>query len=120
MVHALVMKIATGKTNGTKTLYGRVVRHKDPALCPIGALGLYLLARFHLADEKLDFSSNSSWFDVKLLVECGSRENTKGIKDRTYRKTMESVFEKNGNFHLRRNSLKALCPFWKDYGCHYC
>jgi hypothetical protein len=43
----LVMKIATGKTNGLgQKLFGRVMRHRDYRVCPIGALGLYFLLRF--------------------------------------------------------------------------
>jgi len=34
----MVMRIATGKANGLHTLYGRVIRHVNPDLCPIGAL----------------------------------------------------------------------------------
>ncbi len=91
-IDALVMQIAVGKTNGNKTLYGRVIRHKDPEHCAFGGLGLYLLSRFHLAQETLDFSSNRTWFDVKLLVESGSKDNTKSISDDTYRRVMTSVF----------------------------
>ncbi|KAI8834181.1 hypothetical protein BJ741DRAFT_565676, partial [Chytriomyces cf. hyalinus JEL632] len=32
--HILVMRIAVGKTNGLKTLYGHVMRHKNVNLCP--------------------------------------------------------------------------------------
>ena len=95
-IHALIMKIAIGKTNRPKTLYGRVIRHKNPFYCPIGALGFYLLSRFHLADETLDFSSNRTWFDNELLVESGSKNSVDGIKDRTFRKAMKEVFKKNG------------------------
>ena len=95
-VHAMIMKIATGKTNGCKTLYGRVIRHKNPYFCPIGALGLYLLSRFHIADETIDFSKNSTWFDIKLLVESGSKNTADSIRDTTFRKTMKEVFKKNG------------------------
>ncbi|KAI8832850.1 hypothetical protein BJ741DRAFT_613929 [Chytriomyces cf. hyalinus JEL632] len=33
--HILVMRIAIGKTNGLKTLYGQVLRHKNVNLCPM-------------------------------------------------------------------------------------
>ena len=87
----LVMQVATGKTNSTKTIYGRVMRHKKPELCPIGALGLYLISRFHVAGEILDFSSNHKWFSVKLLVEHGSVNTEKGIRDQSYAKTIKEV-----------------------------
>jgi len=41
----VVNSIAQGKsvkTNHGRTLYGRATRHKDPALCCIGALAFYL------------------------------------------------------------------------------
>lgn len=87
----LVMQVATGKTNSTKTIYGRVMRHKNVELCPIGALGLYLLARFHIAQEYLDFSNNESWFGVKLLVEQGSMNTKKGITDQSYAKSIKKI-----------------------------
>jgi hypothetical protein len=87
----LVMQVATGKTNSTKTIYGRVMRHKIPELCPIGALGLYLMSRFHVAGEKLDFTSNEKWFSVKLLVEHGSGNTEKGISSQSYAKTIKEI-----------------------------
>ena len=46
-----VMRIATGKTNGLKTLYGRCIRHRNVNECAIGALGFYLMARFMQSGE---------------------------------------------------------------------
>ena len=63
----LILQIAIGKVNKGKTLYGRVMRHKDVELCPVGALAMYLFHRFQVAKEEIDLSSNSKWFDVKLL-----------------------------------------------------
>jgi hypothetical protein len=94
--HILVMRIATGQTNGLKTLYGRVLRHRQVELCPIGALGFYLMSRFHLADEKVDFSSNQSWFNVKLLVECGSKTPEVSVSDQTYAKNMKGICKELG------------------------
>ncbi len=70
-------------------------RHKDVEFCAMGALGLYLLARFHWADETIDFTSNHSWFDVKLLIEAGSKTPTILITDSTYRNAMVKVFKDN-------------------------
>ena len=38
-------------------------------LSPIGVLGLCLLARFEITEEykAFDFTSNDSWFNVKIL-----------------------------------------------------
>ena len=84
----LVMRIAIGMTNGLKTLYGRVMRHKDAQLCPVSALGLYLLTRFHLSGEVLDFSSNERWFNVKLLVESSCPDTSISISNQTCAKAM--------------------------------
>ena len=69
------------------------MRHRDVNVCPIGALGLYLFSRFHLAGEELDFTSNEKWFDVKLLVKSGttSSNNTTSVKDQQYAKTIKRV-----------------------------
>jgi hypothetical protein len=63
-----------GKTNGDNVLFGRVLRHKKVESCSEGALTLYLLGRFELTGEldAMDFTSNSKWFDSKLLVDLQS------------------------------------------------
>jgi hypothetical protein len=40
------MQIAIGKVNKNKTLYGRVMRHRDVERCAIGALAFYLFSRY--------------------------------------------------------------------------
>jgi hypothetical protein len=68
----LVMRIATGKTNGAnQKLYGRVMRHSNYQMCPIGAMGLYFLSRFDIGGEETDFTDNSTWFNDKLLTQYG-------------------------------------------------
>jgi len=67
----LILKFDTGKTNKGKTLLGRVMRNKDAETCPIGALAMYFFARFNMSSETLDFSTNSAWFDINLLVNRG-------------------------------------------------
>ena len=76
-----VMRIAIGKTNGLKVLYGRCIRHKEVSECAIGALGLYLLARFSNNDEgnKISFENNEDWFKIKLLVDSRGVDNTPSI-----------------------------------------
>lgn len=87
----LIMRIVTGKTNGLKTLYGRVMRNTNEDLCPIGALALYLFARFKYGGEKIDWTSNKGWFDVKLLVDNNISNNKKSITDQTYAKSIKQV-----------------------------
>jgi len=85
----LVIRVAIGKTNGLKTLYGRAIRNVDVRLCPVGSLGFYLFSRFHYANENLDFSSNEHWFPSKLLVEFGSKNSFDCMSDQAYAKTMK-------------------------------
>ena len=69
--HVLVMRIGFGKTvRGDKPIYAKGLRHKDARLCHIGALGLWLMARFHIYNEmeRVDFTDNKSWFNMKLMI----------------------------------------------------
>ncbi len=43
--HILIMRIGEGKQNSDKTIYGRCIRHRDPRLCGVGALAMYLFLR---------------------------------------------------------------------------
>lgn len=107
-IHIVVMRIETGKTNGLKTLYGRVIRHSDKNLCAIGALGFYLAYRFHILNEVplaicfsfyflifaqkvIDFTENSAWFNIKLLVDANLRDTEKSMKDQTYATAIKKV-----------------------------
>ena len=68
--HVTVLSIGRGKTNQAKTIFGRMMRHRDPRLCSVGGLGLYLLARFQTTneiDDIFDFTTNKTWFNTKLL-----------------------------------------------------
>jgi hypothetical protein len=72
-----IMQLIDCKTNRGKVSYGRSMRHNNVLLCPIGALGFYLLSRFKLSgefdeDRCPDFTNNSAWYDIKLLVSFGT------------------------------------------------
>ena len=68
--HILILRDGAGKSVKDKPQFGKVMRHRLPELCPIGALGLYLLARFDVTTEHdtFDFCNNRSWFNTKLLI----------------------------------------------------
>ena len=68
--HIMILRDGAGKTVQDKTQFGKVMRHRLPELCPIGALGLWLLARFDITNEldDFDFCDNKSWFDNKLFI----------------------------------------------------
>ena len=67
--HIVVLRIGEGKQNNDKNIFGRILRHRDPRLCGIGALAMYLMLRFQLTKEHklFDFFNNNSWFNVKLI-----------------------------------------------------
>jgi hypothetical protein len=89
----LILQVFTGKTNLNKTLYGRVMRHKDVNLCAIGALGLYLHLRFGHSREvdDMDFTDNNSWFDVKVLVDPSGASNKIAVQDTSYARAIKEV-----------------------------
>ena len=88
-----VMRIATGKTNGLKTLYGRCIRHRNVNECAIGALGFYLMARFMQSGEaeSFDFTSNKAWFNIKLLTDSRGFDNTISVTDQAYASNMKNA-----------------------------
>ena len=81
--HILIMQILEGKTNVGKIVWGRVMRHREVNMCSLGALGLYLMARFDMTGEKFDFNENSIWFNRKLLV--SPTHSTNLDKEMTYK-----------------------------------
>ena len=91
--HILILMMHTGKVNKGHTLFGRAMRHLKASKCVMGALGLYLLARFEVTKEKLDFSSNSKWFDVKLLVDSATTNatNCTAVSDKYYANVIKTV-----------------------------
>ena len=81
--HILIMRIGEGKVNADGTeVFGRVMRHKDPRLCAILALAIYLCMRFDVTGEieSIDFANNNTWFNRKLIKAmprsawCGSTQ----------------------------------------------
>lgn len=89
----LVLQVDTGKTNGLKTLYGRVMRHKNVDLCPIGAFAFMLLGRFEHTNEvdtTYNFLDNKSWFGVKALIDYRKNDLYVSVKDQSYAKTIKA------------------------------
>ena len=67
--------------------------HKNVNLCASGALGLYLLARFHQTSEAdgIQFKNNKRWFSIKLLIDSHGRDNTKAASDQAYYSSMKDA-----------------------------
>jgi hypothetical protein len=98
LMELAISQVATGKTNGNLKLFGRVCRHKDVNMCSYGALGFWLLYRFHCTgemDTPPDFTSNEDWFDIKVLVGLPnfSSSRTKGISDTTYTRQIKKALK---------------------------
>ena len=76
--HIGILRVGEGKTVGSKAQFGKMMRHANVKMCAIGALGFWLMARFMITDEinSIDFTDNTTWFDIKLLCQLGKR-NTK-------------------------------------------
>ncbi|KAA8915773.1 hypothetical protein TRICI_002073 [Trichomonascus ciferrii] len=71
-----------GKTDemGRKD-FSATLRHKDPRLCLVNALAMFLFYRFQMTREGLpDMSSRMSWYGVKLIIplHCRSVTDNKG------------------------------------------
>jgi hypothetical protein len=72
----LIMTMRGSKTNR----FGRLetmgaLRNKDPFICPLGALGFYLLYRWDLTTEAFpDFSKRSHWYNIRLLLSTKPRQ----------------------------------------------
>lgn len=96
--HVLVMQVHTGKTNKGKTIYGRSIRNRKANKCPMGALGFYLMLRFELSGEleEMDFTENSKWFDIKLLVDRNVTDNVSAVKDTYYAAAIKEKAESIG------------------------
>ena len=66
----LVVGFTEGKTVAVGAIdYAGVLRHKDPLLCPIMSLAMYLFVRYELNHEAPpDFNNRQSWYQTKLLL----------------------------------------------------
>ena len=73
------------------------MRHKDVRICPVGALAFMLGFRFAQTREFESFTAeqwldNSSWFDVKLLVDASRSTNRcDPMKNNSYSDAIKSV-----------------------------
>ena len=100
-MEVMVMQIATGKTvsqGAGKHQYGRAMCHKDPAQCPVGSFGFYLMYRFHGSGEmdeehRPDFRNNDDWFDIKILTDGSRASNSKEMGRRSYEDLLKKCFD---------------------------
>jgi hypothetical protein len=109
-----VMYISMWKTKTNQYqhhLQSTVIRHKDVTSCPIGALGFYFFARYHISkDVWPDFRQASLWYDLILLSQ--ENDSTKRTNySASYKKMKDaySFLEINSNVktHLGRKTTAA-------------
>ena len=120
----MINQICLGKTNHGRTLYGRATRHRNVALCCIGAISFYLTYRFHVTREFVNFTAedwlqNSKWFDIKFLVDVASDELTKELKNDSYGKHIRRILNKlqivcDKLLHLGRNLGSKMLDMFEE------
>ena len=74
----LILTFTQGKTVKAGTVQrGRVLRHREVEMCPFGAFGLYLFARFSITGELkwIDFTRNEAWFNIKTMIDFKDPSN---------------------------------------------
>lgn len=86
----------TGKTNGPGDVYyGRAMRNKDVRLCCVGGYAFYLITRFSVTKEftegHVDWTDNSTWFNIKMLVGPIASDTTKPLSSNSYSKWMKEL-----------------------------
>jgi Centromere DNA-binding protein complex CBF3 subunit, domain 2 len=117
----MVNQVSQGKTNNGRLLYGRAIRHRDVRLCAIGSLALYMMYRFYVTDEFRhltldDWCNNERWFDINLLSNISSADNTEEIHKDTYSEHISRILTRlnlpmNNLLHLGRN-IGSKIPYW--------
>jgi len=111
----MINQIAQGKTNHGRLMYGRATRHRDVRLCCLGALAFYLMYRFDCTGEFKDMTindwlDNSKWFDIKLLVDINTHDNTKEMQNDGYSDHIKRVLK------LLALSCDKLCHLGRNLG----
>jgi hypothetical protein len=94
------------------------LRHRDPVLCPVGALAHWLVPRWEICGETPpDFRRRSSWYTTKVLPGKLSLA-WKEISDDTQRNwivpALEAVaVDSSKAVHAMRQSVARLADMWE-------
>jgi hypothetical protein len=74
----VILMITDGKTlEAGRTDYTGILRHRDPVLCPLASLALYLFWRFDVAgEEPPDFNCRRSWYRRRLIPGKQQEQNS--------------------------------------------
>ncbi|GAA5976970.1 hypothetical protein JCM10908_005696 [Rhodotorula pacifica] len=102
---AVVLLLNHGKTNQTgRTEYAGFLRNKEVALCPVGALAIYLFARFHLSGESIaphdtafpSLATSAEWYGIKVLRAAQPKSATDALPHQTHLDGVNSAFKACG------------------------
>ena len=121
----LVLRTSVGKTiplalggNLRMQHYHAALRHRDPILCPVGALAHWLVLRWEICGETPpDFRRRESWYTTKVLPGKLSLAQ-KEISDDTQRNwilpALEAVaVDSSKVIHAMRQSMARLADMWE-------
>jgi hypothetical protein len=121
----LVLRTNAGKTiplamggNLRMQQYRAALRHRDPVLCPVGALAHWLVLRWEICGETPpDFRRRSSWYTTKVLLGTLSQAQ-KEISDDTQRNWLVPALEavavdSSKAVHAMRQSVARLADMWE-------
>jgi len=121
----LVLRTSVGKTiplalggNLRMQHYHAALRHRDPVLCPVGALAHWLVFRWEITGETPpDFRRRESWYNTKVLPGKLSQAQ-KEMSDDTQRSwflpALEAVaIDSSKVIHAPRRSIARLADMWE-------
>lgn len=123
---AIVLRVDAGKRipladggDSRRTHYHSALRSKDPLLCPVGALALWLVLRWDIiaAEKPPDFADRASWYRAKLLPPRFSQP-ANPLSDVTQRHWLKLALESVGvntskAVHTMRQSSARLADMWE-------
>jgi hypothetical protein len=98
--------------------YHAALRHRDPVLCPVGALAQWLVLRWEICGETPpDFRRRPSWYTTKVLPGRLSQAQNE-ISDDTQRNWIVPASEavavnSSKAVHAMRQSVARLADMWE-------
>ncbi|RXK35195.1 hypothetical protein M231_07566 [Tremella mesenterica] len=91
----IIMVLHSSKTNASgKPQYAAFMRNKNPQICPVFLLALYLFARLYCGPSPSgfpDMSTRANWYDIPLLSDA--RDRSKEISYDTQRRAINGALQ---------------------------
>ena len=90
---ALIMLMEHGKTNReADKQFAASFRHRDPLMCPIGALGIYLAYLWEKSPPP-DITHRKKWFDIKVFQDQKAKNQTTELTYSTHYNPIKKCFD---------------------------